>query len=212
MRIPTRLQPLLSWFDSTMVVADIGADHGALSVAIQAKFGQRVYATELSASSIRILQARLEGTPVIAYQANGLDQLPNDVNTVVITGMGGRLIETILERGKASWKQLHTLILGPQSNLPSLRQYLSDHGWKLDKEMLLEAGGKRYAFLFAIVGQETLSPIQCHYGPRLLETKNEVLNRQFHDEMKQLERKQVNHPLTQNEMTRLQWIYQYVKN
>ena len=208
-RLPYRLTHILPWIHESMIIADIGSDHGRLPRAIVQQTHAKVYATELTEASMMTLCHHLTDTTIPTYQADGLKSLPHDVNTIIMTGMGGPLIRTILLQGKQVWPQLNTLILGPQSDLYTLRLMLSENDWKIVEEKLVEDGRKIYTFLRVSPGQERLSDVQCMYGPRLLECPSPLLLNQLKKDKQTLMVKQTHQSLTEQDVHRLQWLNEH---
>jgi tRNA (adenine22-N1)-methyltransferase len=211
MRLPFRLRPLLSWFDPAMVVVDIGANHGYLAKTLATMTSSPVYATEYSNPSFAHLLHELEGERVLAYQADGLQKLPTEVNTAIITGMGGRLILSMLAIDPFP-SNLKTLWLGPQSHVDELRLYLSNHGWKIIKETIVADAGQFYPFLFVVKGDEPLSNVQAYLGPRLMETKESSFLAWMKHESMRLATLSQTVSLPEEEQHRLQWLQTYVKH
>lgn len=66
---------------------------------------------------------------------------PEEADTIIIAGMGGETIASILEA--APWtKKERRLILQPMSKLPELRRRLADAGYAISKERLIRERGK----------------------------------------------------------------------
>ncbi len=208
-RLPNRLSHVLPWIDASMIIADIGSDHGRLPRAIIEQTKAKVYASELTEARVTSLRHHLSDTPIPIYQADGLQRLPDDVNTVILTGMGGPLIRTILLDGQHVWPQLNTLILGPQSDLYALRLMLSNHTWKIEEEKLIQDGHHLYPFLRVKPGYESLSNLQCMYGPRLLESMPDLLRNQLKKDKQTLMVKQTHNALTEQDVHRLQWLNEH---
>lgn len=67
------------------------------------------------------------------------------------------------------------IILQPQSEIPDVRRYLMENGWRIAAENMVLEDGKFYPMMKAERGPEELTSLQLIYGPRLLEDKNPVL-------------------------------------
>ncbi len=210
--LPPRLKPLLAWIDAAMIPVDIGSNHGYLARAIATKLSHKVYATELSDASFQHLKQQLEGCGVIAYQADGLAQLPAEVNTAIITGMGGLTIQTILHTHPKATQQLSYLLLGPQSDVDSLRAYVTQTGWRIREENMVHVHGKFYPFLFLVKGKETLTAAQLYLGPRLLEQQSPTFLAWKKSEFNRLETLMRTVSLTEKDQKRLQWLKNHVKH
>jgi tRNA (adenine22-N1)-methyltransferase len=77
----------------------------------------------------------------------------HEADTVVIAGMGGLLIKSILE--KADLKEGTTLILQPMLAQKELREYLYANGISITDEYLAKEDNKIYNIFVAKVGYKT---------------------------------------------------------
>jgi len=98
MNISERLQTIASFVDQGACVADIGADHGLLCrYLIDRKIAKSVFAVENKQGPFDILSKNVKSYSEISVSlSDGLDELPFYVDTIVIAGMGGNLISSIL--------------------------------------------------------------------------------------------------------------------
>jgi tRNA (adenine22-N1)-methyltransferase len=142
-------------------VADIGTDHGRLPLSLAAS-GRAAYclATEKSPALLaRVLRADA-GTPWadrIVYRAgDGLAAiLPEDeIDTVVLAGLGGRTIVRLLDDGSAGRLVLRRLVLQPRSEVASVRRWLSEHGWRPVSERLIETRRRFHLTIAAEPGDD----------------------------------------------------------
>lgn len=211
MGLPTRLKPLLKWLKPSMVVADIGANHGYLARDLSRLTSQPIYASELSQASVAHLRHAVEDTRVTVYQADGLQHVPSNVNTVVLTGMGGRLIEKILSLTPFP-AHIDSLWLGPQSHEANLRHYVATHGWKIIEEVMVEEQDHFYVFLNLVRGEESLTDAQAYLGPRLMESLTPTFLRWVQVEYQRLQTLSTSVSLTIQDQHRLQWLYTYVQH
>ena len=163
-------------------VADIGADHGYLSIELL-RSGRAVFA---HASELRAqpLQKAMENAEKFAVadkmrfsQADGLQAVdPQQIDTVVCAGMGGDLIAQIIEACPWVADEKYTLILQPQSSGNDLRRRLGELGFGIEGESLVEDGGFLYQVLRVRYGKpQTLSPGQQYVSPALWESGDPLL-------------------------------------
>ena len=146
-------------------VADIGCDHGYVSISlINDKKAQKVLACDvnegpLKAAKENIIQAGLEGI-IETRLSDGLHKLTIDdgIEALVIAGMGGRLMARILEEGIEIVKECKQLVLQPQSEGFLVRQWLFGHGFAIDREFMVEDMGKFYWIIDASHG-EYIKPV-----------------------------------------------------
>jgi tRNA (adenine22-N1)-methyltransferase len=207
-----RLKVLAELCPKDAPLADIGADHGYLAqVLLQAGFSHPLFATELSDASFQSLKVSLMDTTVTLYQADGLTNLPRVVKTVVIAGMGGRLIIDILTKNLAIMEQINTLVLGPQRDSHLLRAWLINHGWRIEKEAFVFEDNQGYPLMVAVAGTMALSMIEAWYGPWLIKHPNLDYLLWLSHEAKHLS-KSIAFKDNQDRRLRLEWIVNYVKN
>lgn len=151
-RLSNRLQAVASWIAPCGTVADVGTDHGYLPVwLLQTHTAQRVIASDIHAGPLdraRRSAAEYSLENAIRFElCDGLQFAGADAaDTVVIAGMGGETIITILDA--APWtRQGRRLVLQPQSKIRELTDWLQDNGYMLaDAHLCLDAG-KLYLIL-----------------------------------------------------------------
>jgi len=140
-------------------VCDVGTDHGRLPVWLaERQICPFIIATDLNPGPLEsakqtALQAGLHRG--IAFRlANGLGAVaPQEVDTVVIAGMGGETILGIL--ADAPWLRApgYRLILQPQSKVPELIDALARRGYRVQNQHLVEDAGKLYTIFEAAAGE-----------------------------------------------------------
>src|SRR5699024_8102299 len=91
--------------------------------------------------------------------ANGLAAIKTSdlVDTVVIAGMGGRLICQILTEGELDKFRYQRLILQPNIDIDLVRSWLSENGYQLVDEAVVADDGHYYEILVAEPGNVTYS-------------------------------------------------------
>ena len=136
------------------VVADVGTDHAYLPVYLVATGrADSAVASDINRGPIEnaketVRKYGLENK-ITTLIADGLDGIePYHPSDVIIFGMGGELIATIVDRAK--WTREGTrLILQPMTKPEVLRDYLGEVGFRIVDEMLSEADGRVYQTLCA---------------------------------------------------------------
>lgn len=140
-------------------VADVGCDHGLLALHLAAAGrASRVVATEIDATAL----SRSVRPPVdadwrgrIEYRAGkGLAPLrgADELDAIVIAGLGGRSIVAILDDPKLSEISPDRLVLQPATESGALRRWLLGHRFRLVAERLVSSGGRLHAVLAAEPG------------------------------------------------------------
>lgn len=171
------------------VVADIGCDHGYLSIYLvqsgkkECAIAMDVRPGPLSKAKENVSAYCLEDK-ITFRLSDGLEKLsPNEADTIIIAGMGGPLMEEILKKGHDVAACCKELILQPQSDIPHFRRFLMEEGYLLLEEECVLDEGKYYFPMrvcprtseFASKGYNLTSDVEFAYGGHTLQQKNPVL-------------------------------------
>ena len=171
------------------VVADIGCDHGYLSIYLvqsgkkECAIAMDVRPGPLSKAKENVSAYCLEDK-ITFRLSDGLEKLsPNEADTVIIAGMGGPLMEEILKKGHDVAACCKELILQPQSDILHFRRFLMEEGYLLLEEECVLDEGKYYFPMrvcprtseFASKGYNLTSDVEFAYGGHTLQQKNPVL-------------------------------------
>lgn len=185
MELSKRLTKILSLVEKTDVVADIGCDHGYIPISlIENNVCKKVIAMDINEGPLKIAKkniAKSGFSEIIETRlSNGFEKLGDkEANTVILAGMGGKLICTILKVVEDKTKQYETLILQPQSLIPFVRKFIASIGYELDQEIAVIDEGKYYFAMRAKytgnVGKSLKNAAEVNYGSILLHRKDRVL-------------------------------------
>ncbi|MCF0135771.1 MAG: SAM-dependent methyltransferase [Lachnospiraceae bacterium] len=151
MELSARLEALIGVAEPGCTVADIGTDHGFLPIELVRRgICRRAVACDvrkgpLERAAEHVRQAGLEDRIRICL-ADGLEGLsPGEADTVVLAGMGGELMATLLEKAAPELLgSIRRLILQPQSEFERLRRAADALGWEPFKEQMVLDRGKYY--------------------------------------------------------------------
>ena len=156
-------------------VADIGCDHGYLSIHLLTQgIARSCIASDVNEGPLQSAQrnARKFGVAnkIEFYLSDGVQNIPQDFDDLVCAGMGADTMIHILE--SASWlkDKKYKLILQCQSKTPMLRRYLSENGWRIYEEAVLRAGRFLYTIMKVVYCPEesALTVGQWYFSPALL--------------------------------------------
>lgn len=171
-----RLEEALKMLPTPSVVYDVGADHGFFSLACVSK-GDKVYAGENKKGPYQSLCKNLKEFPqypVTPVFADGLDLLPDEVNTVSLLGMGGKTISEILLKDPKKLRHVDTILVEPQSQVTLTIAALEELGYKNDEGKYVFE--KRYYPLLRFrKGKKQLSPLERKYGEVPVKRKDPLL-------------------------------------
>ncbi|HFU4205016.1 TPA: tRNA (adenine(22)-N(1))-methyltransferase TrmK [Streptococcus suis] len=192
-KLSRRLEAVASYVPQGARLADVGSDHaylplflveqGRIDFAVAGEVVQGPYQSALQ----NVEQADQSGK-ISVRLANGLAavELDDQVSTVTIAGMGGRLIAEILEAGKDKLGSVERLVLQPNNREDDVRRWLVAHDFQLVAEEILEENDKIYEILVAEKGNVDLTADQLRFGPCLLEEQSATFQKKWLKELDKL--------------------------
>lgn len=164
-KLDKRLSALLSEIEGE-IIADIGCDHGKLSISalLQGKC-KKVIAADISASSLEktVKLAKEYGLSdkVETKVSDGFESIDNDLDTAIIAGLGGYEIREILSR---NIPQIKRLILCPHQNASVARTALNEIGYGAVKDYIVKEGSKFYPIIVAEKGKKSYLTEELRFG------------------------------------------------
>lgn len=161
--IDARITAMINFVTKGSRVADIGADHGYLSIFLaKSKRADLIIATDrnvgpLDAAKKNIAAAGLDDV-IETRLGDGLKVLKaNEVDTICIGGMGGALICQILDDAPNVLDSVENLILQPMNAVDKLKSHIIAKNFFIADIDLAEAGGIIYEIIFASRSSEKIS-------------------------------------------------------
>ena len=184
-QLPKRLETIIERMPDAGCLADIGCDHAYVAIeAVRRGRAARALACDvrkgpLQQAAEHILCAGLAGK-IEARLSDGLEKVaPGEADTVVVAGMGGPLMERILQGRLGDFAHF---VLSPQSEIPHFRRFLLAEGMQIDEETMLIDEGKYYVILNVSKRADATSSDSMYvteedflYGGRLLRRLDPVL-------------------------------------
>ena len=156
-------------------VADIGCDHGYLSIHLLTNgIASSCIASDINEGPLQsaMRNARKFGVAnkMEFCLSDGVRDIPRDFDTMVCAGMGADTMIHILESAPWLKDEKYTLILQCQSKTPLLRRYLSDTGRTILRESVLRDGRFLYTIMEVRWDPEypMLTEAECYFPPALL--------------------------------------------
>ncbi|MFA7075758.1 MAG: class I SAM-dependent methyltransferase [Candidatus Izemoplasmatales bacterium] len=156
-------------------LADCGTDHAKLPIYCVSKgLVKKAYASDNKIGPITnainsVNEAGLDSL-VKVILADGLTYLTPEIDVVSILGMGGRLINSILE--KANLVDVKRLVLIANSENYLLRSFLEDNNWFIETEELIKENNKFYQLMVLKQGKMNLSEVEKEFGPFIIKQKS----------------------------------------
>lgn len=176
-----RLQAVYQMVDANTRVADIGSDHAYLPVElIEEKVANYAIAGEVAKGPMSRSKEDVEkfglSDKIDVRLGDGLAVIKADdlIDTVVIAGMGGILIQNILTNAtEEQLSHVKTLVLQPNIGEPLVRRWLVENSFKIIDEDIVEEDHHVYEIIKAekVTEPVTLTDAEFLMGPVLIQKK-----------------------------------------
>ncbi len=168
-RLDQRLTTIANLVDYGKV-ADVGCDHGKLGYyLVSTDRASEVIATDISKPSLdKAKELAFENGVAHLMQTRLCDGLgavcSEEVDTVIVAGLGGDVISGILQRAREEGKTFGSFILSPNTHPEKVRKeiVLSKHTIVFDE--MLECAGKTYTIIKTKKGESALDDMQIRFG------------------------------------------------
>ena len=188
MKLPlsTRLLACAGFVNNGDRVADIGCDHGYLSIHLLTQgIARSCIASDVAKGP---LQSAMDNARKFGVQENitfhlsdGVQSIPRDFDTLVCAGMGGDTMIHILQSAPWLKSEQYRLILQCQSKRPELRRWLYDHSFAIRRETLAKDGKFCYPVTEVVYAPgESLSGAEFYITPALRASGSPLLP-EFYD-------------------------------
>ncbi len=181
--ISERLKAVAKMVTPGTAVADIGCDHAYLPIWLaKENISRRIIACDINDGPIERARENVEemeqSDKIEIRQSDGLAAIkPGEVESVVMAGMGGRLMIRILTEGTEVLEKVSEIIMEPQSEVSALRHFLQDNGFRIISENMVCEDDKFYPIIKAVPGEMKWdNEVFFRYGKILLREENPVLH------------------------------------
>ena len=154
-------------------VADVGCDHGYLSIHLLTQgIAKSCIASDVAEGPLQSAQRNAHKYGVKKkmefYLSDGVRNIPRDFDTLVCAGMGADTMMSILDAAPWLKDSKYRLILQCQSKRPELRKYLYQQGYAIRRETLAQDGKFLYTVMEVVYAPgETLTEAEYYITPAL---------------------------------------------
>ena len=130
--------------------ADVGCDHGYVSIyLVQNKISESAIAMDVRKGPLAMAENNIRDYAltgeITTRLSDGLTQLHEDeADSLVIAGMGGKLMISILEKKDLVSLGIRAAVLQPQSDIDEFREYLRGKGYFIEDDRIILDEGKYY--------------------------------------------------------------------
>jgi len=187
MNLSLRLTEVKKTVINCDTACDVGCDHGFIAIElVREGKAQKVIACDINKGP---LEAAAKNISLAGFNdrietrlSNGFEKIraEDNINAVVIAGMGGSLMSKILEEGKGVSQSVEQFVLQPQSEIFLVRKWLRDNGYNIVQEKIVLDMGKYYFIIDARPGvspiyEEKIQYLYDNFSGYLIEHKDPML-------------------------------------
>ena len=156
-KLSKRIKELINLCGKHKVYADIGCDHGYITLELlKQNKAEKVYAVDIHSKSLDKTKILLEENKLESNAefivSDGFTKLYNNakssIDCAVIAGIGGKETIKILQQ-----YQPNHLVLQPMKNVYELRIFLVNNGYFIEKDYLFKEKNKFYDFISCKKGE-----------------------------------------------------------
>lgn len=165
MKINNKLKKISELVLPNSFLLDVGCDHALLDIYLTQKnvkcIGSDINALPLEKAKENIKKYNLEDKITLKV-GDGLEHLTNDIDVVVISGMGGILIKDIIKKDISKITN-QKIITCPNNDSDILRKFMISNNFKIEKELLVK---DKYIYEIIVFkkGYEKLTKKEIMYG------------------------------------------------
>lgn len=146
-KLNKRLSSISAFINKEDKVIDIGCDHGLLGIYLYQKQKNRIISSDINELPLKkaydnLVKYNLENEITLKL-GNGLETIENDIDTVVISGMGGLTIIEILKDIK-KYPNVKKLVISPNNDFLLTRKEISKLNFMIKNEEIVKENNKYY--------------------------------------------------------------------
>ena len=178
-KLSKRLLTIANLVNDNSKVVDIGCDHGLVSIYLAMnKKNIDIIASDINQNALdnaikNINKYHLEDKIKVCL-SNGLDNINDEVDTIIISGMGGHTIVDILSTNYQKLNSVNNIIIQSNNDLEYVRRKIVSLGYYINKEELVLDKGIYYTIILFTKGIGKYTSKEYYFGPVLLKENKEI--------------------------------------
>ena len=192
MKINARLKKIGDLVPANSFCLDIGCDHALLDIyLINRNMNIKTIASDVRKGPLEqarknICNENLEDKIELRL-GDGLEVFSEGIDTIIVSGMGGRNIIGIFSAHKKVLKKVDTIIISPNNYQIDVKKYLCKNGFYIEQEEFVRDKNFIYQIIILKRGKKKYSRKQYFFGPVFLIKKGPLFREYYEREMKSRE-------------------------
>ena len=192
MKINDRLKKVGDLVDTNSSILDIGCDHALLDIyLVNNKKVEKAIASDVKEGPLKNAKENLKKyqleDKIELRLGDGLDTYTDDIDTVVISGLGSNTIIDIINKDFDKLKNVKHFIISSNNDYYYLRKCMNDLGFIINMEEMIY-DKKYYLIIDFVYGSKKYNYIDLKYGPILRDSDDKV----YKDYLMNLKNKKIN--------------------
>ena len=194
MNIGSRLKQVGDLVNKSSSVMDIGCDNSYLDIYLAEKKElnlKKIIASDNKEGPLKQAKRNIKTYKVekkiILKLGDGLSPYEKDIDTIIISGMGGRNMIGIFKEHLEYLKHIQTIILSPNNYQIDIKKFLVNNGYFIKEEHLVKEGKFIYQVIKFEKGKVKYTKREYFFGPLLLKEKNNLFIEYYARELKSRE-------------------------
>lgn len=186
MNLDNRLKRITDFIPSDSYILDVGCDHALLDIYLALNRNNvKLIASDINENPLKIAKENIKRynleDEITLEQADGVSKINDEVDIVVIAGMGTSTINDIINNDLKKLKNVKKIIISSHTSSFELRENMNKKGFKIIDEVVVFDKGKYYEIIVYSNGYEKLSKLDMKYGPIISKRKDEITKAYFNE-------------------------------
>ena len=192
MKINNRLKMIGDLVQANSFCLDVGCDHALLDIyLVKRKANIKAIASDIKEGPLdqakkNIKREHLE-KEIEVRLGDGLSTYTDSVDTVIISGMGGRNIIGICKNNLKIFKKVDTYIISPNNYQEDVKRYLTKNNFYISNEEFVKDGKFIYQIIIFKKGKKKYTKKDYFFGPIFLIKKGPLFREYYEREAKSRE-------------------------
>ena len=164
MNLDNRLKRITDFIPSGSYILDVGCDHALLDIYLALNRNNvKLIASDINENPLKIAKENIKKynleDEITLEKADGVSKINDEVDTVVIAGMGTSTINDIINNDLKKLKNVKKIIISSHTSSFELRENMNKKGFKIIDEAVVFDKGKYYEIIVYSNGYEKLSKL-----------------------------------------------------
>ncbi len=168
----------------TKSLIDVGCDHALVDIYLLKKNQNlKIVASDLNEGPLKKAKENIQKYSLLEKikleLSDGIEKITQDIDTVIIAGMGMDTIINILKKDRAKLKNVKKMVISSNNKFPLVRYEIVKLGYEITEEKIVFEDGKYYIVMKFLKGKKKYSKKNFFFGPYLLKNKDYLFYNYF---------------------------------